>query len=152
MATIVKPVRSKPAVSKKKIAAKPKGAKPISGLSKYLHETFAMPKGVKIEVSTLRTEFGISQAELARVTGYSLRSIAGWESGKPLSDSARQKLTETTRLRIALSELLSPDELGDWMRSSNPAFEGQTPIQVIERGESDRLWQMIFQIDANVAN
>jgi len=71
-------------------------------------------------------------------------SIAGLETGKPHSDS--------TRLRIALGELLPPAELGDWMRSPNPAFEGQTPIQVIERGESDRLWQMIFQIDANVAN
>ncbi len=70
--------------------------------------------------------------------------ITSWGSGEPMSDSER--------LRIALGELLQPDELGDWMRSPNPAFEGQTPIQVIERGESDRLWQMIFQIDANVAN
>jgi Protein of unknown function (DUF2384) len=38
------------------------------------------------------------------------------------------------------------------MRTSNPAFEGQTPIQVIERGEADRIWRMIFQIDAGVAN
>ena len=68
------------------------------------------------------------------------------------SVSARQKLVETDRLRAALGELLLPQELGEWMRTSNSAFEGQTPIQVMERGESDRLWQMIFQIDANVAN
>jgi hypothetical protein len=68
------------------------------------------------------------------------------------SDSARLKFQETSRLQAALSELVPEHELGDWMRSPNAAFEGQTPIQVIERGESDRLWQMIFQIDAGVAN
>ncbi len=89
---------------------------------------------------------------MARITGYSLRSIAGWESGKSLSESARQKLVETQRLQAALSELIPGDQLGEWMRSPNPAFEGQTPIQIIERGESDRLWRMIFQIDAGVAS
>jgi len=104
-----------------------------------------------IFVAEMRAEFGLSQTEMSRVTGYSLRSIAGWESGKTLSDSARQKLAETKRLLIALGELIPPGELGAWMRSSNPAFEGQTPIQVIERGQSDRVWLMIFQIEANVA-
>jgi len=111
-----------------------------------------LPTGLKIEVASLRNKLGISQAELARLTGYSIRAIAGWEGGKPLSEPARQKLTETERLRAALGELLPPAELGVWMRAPNPSFEGQTPMQVIERGESDRLWQMIFEIDANVAN
>ena len=106
----------------------------------------------KIKVTVLRSELGLSQAELARVTGYSLRAIAGWESGKPLSASARQKMLETHRLREALAQIVPPDRLGVWMRTPNPAFEGQTPIQVIERGESDRLWRMIVQIDSNVAS
>ena len=111
-----------------------------------------LPLGIRLRVATVRGTLGLSQVEFSRVTGYSLRSIAGWEGGKPLSDSARQKLVETDRLRAALGEILPPSELGEWMRTPNPAFEGQTPIQVLERGESDRLWQMIFQIDANVAN
>jgi Antitoxin Xre/MbcA/ParS C-terminal toxin-binding domain len=44
------------------------------------------------------------------------------------------------------------DELGDWMRTPNPAFERQTPIQMIDRAEAERIWRMIFQIDAAVAN
>jgi DNA-binding transcriptional regulator YiaG len=106
----------------------------------------------KIKVTVLRSQLGLSQAELARVTGYSLRAIAGWESGKPLSASARQKMIEAHRLREALAQIVRPDRLGLWMRTPNPAFEGQTPIQVIERGESDRLWRMIVQIDSNVAS
>jgi hypothetical protein len=44
------------------------------------------------------------------------------------------------------------DELGEWMKTSHSAFEGQIPIHVIERGDADRIWRMMFQIDAGVAN
>jgi DNA-binding transcriptional regulator YiaG len=106
----------------------------------------------KIKVTVLRGQLGLSQSELARVTGYSLRAIAGWEAGKPLSASARQRMIEAHRLREALAQIMPPDRVGVWMRTPNPAFEGQTPIQVMERGESDRVWRMIVQIDSNVAS
>ena len=105
-----------------------------------------------ISVRGIRQKFGVSQEEMARVTGYSTRSVAGWESGQLVSDSARQKLIETDRLRSALSQIIPEGQLGEWLRTPNAAFEGQTPIQIIERGESDRIWQMIFQLDANVAS
>src|SRR5436190_18596254 len=108
--------------------------------------------GAKARVMEVRNSLGLSQGEFARVTGYSVRSVAGWESGQQLSASARQKLAETYRLRAALAEIIPPKELREWMRTPNPAFEGQTPIQVIERGETDRVWRMIHQIDANVAS
>ena len=155
MAAIVKRAKTKILASKGNkgiLGRKPKAAKPISAKRKFVGVKVLLRKGETVKVVTLRGALGVSQAELARLTGYSVRAIAGWESGKPLSEPARQKLTETERLRAALSELLPPAEVGAWMRASNPSFEGQTPLQVIERGESDRLWQMIFEIDANVAN
>jgi transcriptional regulator with XRE-family HTH domain len=94
----------------------------------------------------------VSQEELARITGYSIRAIAGWEAGKKLSDAARQKVVETERLRAALAEIMPAGQLAEWLRTPNPAFEGQSPIQIIERGESDRIWRMILQIDSGVAN
>jgi hypothetical protein len=57
----------------------------------------------------------------------------------------------TDKLVETLAQIMPPDHVGQWLRTPNPAFEGQPPIQVIERGESDRLWRMIFQIDAGVA-
>jgi hypothetical protein len=38
------------------------------------------------------------------------------------------------------------------MRTADSAFEGQTPIKIIERGEAEHSWRMIFQIEAGVAN
>ena len=37
-------------------------------------------------------------------------------------------------------------QVGSWIETSNPAFEGSTPVQVIERGESDRIWRMIWEL------
>jgi|SRR5262245_12503410 len=111
-----------------------------------------LPAGRAIQVLGVRNRLGVSQEELARITGYSVRAIAGWEAGKKLSGAARQKVVETERLRAALAEIVPASELGQWMRTPNPAFEGQTPIQVIGRGEADRIWRMIIQIDSGVAN
>ena len=72
--------------------------------------------------------------------------------GEDSSDFANQKFAETDRLRAALAEIVGDDAIGNWMRTPNTAFEGQTPIQVVERGESDRLWRMIFQIKSRVAS
>jgi len=111
-----------------------------------------LPTGRDVTVLGVRNHLGFSQEEMARVTGYSVRAIAGWEAGKKLSGPARQKIVETERLSAALAEIMPPGDLGEWMRTPNPAFEGQTPIQVIERGQTDRIWRMIIQIDSGVAN
>jgi transcriptional regulator with XRE-family HTH domain len=103
-------------------------------------------------VIRFRKHIGLSQNEIARVTGISLRSVAGIEAGQVVGSSALRKMRESNRLLSTLAQIIPEAELGAWMREPNPAFEGQTPIQVIERGESDRLWQMIFQIEDNVAS
>jgi hypothetical protein len=33
-----------------------------------------------------------------------------------------------------------------WFEKSNPSLKGSTPLQVIERGESDRIWRIVWQL------
>lgn len=110
-----------------------------------------MPHG-KTNIAGIRAASKLSQDEFARLAGYSTRAVAGWEAGKPLAQAARRRFRELSRLLLALSELMSAGQVGNWLSEPNEAFDGQTPAQVVERGEVDRLWQMIHQIDANVAN
>ncbi len=44
-------------------------------------------------------------------------------------------MTELERLFEALSKLVDAKRIGTWLNRSNPAFEGSTPLQIIERGE-----------------
>ncbi|MFO0806566.1 MAG: antitoxin Xre/MbcA/ParS toxin-binding domain-containing protein [Gemmataceae bacterium] len=61
-------------------------------------------------------------------------------------------MSDSFQLREALARLIPQDRLENWLRAPNPAFEGQSPIELIERGESERIWRMIVQIEAGVAS
>ena len=57
---------------------------------------------------------------------------------------------ETVLARLA--EVVTADEIPIWLDTPNPAFDGLKPLDVIERGEIDRLWNMIFYLESGVAS
>jgi hypothetical protein len=89
---------------------------------------------------------------VARLTGFSERAIAGWEAGAPISGSATRRLLETERFRERLAQVVKPDAIPTWLETPNPAFDGFKPVEIIERGEIDRLWSMIFYLESGVAS
>lgn len=101
-------------------------------------------------VKDFREAAGISQHILARLTGFSLRAIADWESGKQLSEPARQKIVELKRLYEGLTRLIKTEQIPIWLTTPNPAFGDLKPVEVIERGESDRIWRMIFEFEYGI--
>jgi hypothetical protein len=46
----------------------------------------------------------------------------------------------------ALAEIIDKKVIGQWLHRSNQQFDGSTPLQVMERGETDRLWRMIWRL------
>ncbi len=52
------------------------------------------------------------------------------------------------RLFTALEQLVAKEAIGPWLKEPNMAFDGSTPFQVIERGETDRLWRMIYELES----
>lgn len=102
----------------------------------------------RVSIRTFCEQHGIGYVVLTRLTGYSERSVAKWESGMPPSAPARKQLTEVSRLFAALCEIMQPKEIGPWLKTPNNAFEGSSPLQVIERGEGDRIWWMLYLIES----
>jgi hypothetical protein len=94
----------------------------------------------------LARAYGLSNEILSRVTGAAPRTIAYWNSGKAPQRSSTQKVKEVTRLFDALADIIKAKAIGPWLQQPNKQFDGSTPLQVIERGESDRLWRMIWQL------
>ncbi|REJ90781.1 MAG: DUF2384 domain-containing protein [Planctomycetota bacterium] len=82
----------------------------------------------------------------------STRNLASIESGKPPSAAVARQLKELQRVVDALSEVVQQDAIGPWMEQPNDAFDGLKPIEVIERGEVDRIWQMIFYLRSGIAS
>ena len=93
---------------------------------------------------SLRSQLGLRREEFARLLPISTRSLAGIEQGRRPSQTVSRRLSEIRRVVVALSEVVNKDAIGPWMLQPNQAFGGLKPIEVIERGEVDRIWQMIF--------
>jgi predicted transcriptional regulator len=99
-------------------------------------------------VKDLTHRYGISCDTLTRMTGFSLRAVSNWSQGSKPSSSTARRLTEIKRLFAALEELVSPEAIGPWLKEPNTAFDGSTPLQVIERGETDRIWRMVYELES----
>lgn len=91
----------------------------------------------------------MSRVAFARLTGFSERALANWESHKQVPDApTTRRLRELERLRKALCTIITAEGLAAWLDGPNQAFGGLKPLEVIERGETDRLWRMIFELDS----
>ncbi len=113
-------------------------------------KTAILPRNVSRAgaVKELAAKFGLRQEALSRMTGFSLRAVAEWVGGKEPSAPAKRAFCEMDRLLDALARLMEPREVGKWLKEPNPAFDGSTPMQVIERGQADRIWRMLYSIES----
>jgi len=105
-----------------------------------------------LSVGTVRGRLGLSRKTFSRLAGFSERAIAGWESGKPVSEPGLRRIKELDRFRDRLTEVVAADVIPSWLDTPNDAFDGLKPLEVIERGEIDRLWNMIFYLESGVAS
>ena len=82
-----------------------------------------------------------------RIIPVSERLLADLETNKrDPSEAVQRRLNELERLITALKEIIDSEYLSKWLTKPNDAFDGLKPIEVIERGESDRIWRMIYHI------
>ena len=66
----------------------------------------------------------------------------------PNTHGMRTSNQEMKRITAAMEKLVTSDAVGEWLTQPNPAFDGSTPQQVIERGETDRVWRMIYELQS----
>lgn len=92
-----------------------------------------------------RKTVGLNRPTFARVANVSERTLASYEKRPQLSAPAKAQVTEAVRLVKALSDLIPMDDLAAWLQTPNPGFDGHSPWQLIETGERDLIWEMIYQ-------
>jgi len=95
-----------------------------------------------------RSEFKMPQPIVVRLTGFSPRAVAKWSQGVPPSPKQEKALVEMDRLLDGLARVMQPAEVGRWLKAPNPAFDGSTPLQTVERGEIDRIWHMLYDLES----
>jgi len=115
-------------------------------LASLLLSTVGANKG--LDIKAFCQAYAIPQQTFTRLTGFSPRAVSGWANGDRRTASTERRFAETQRLFTALAKLVQPTAIGPWLEAANPAFGGSTPAQVIERGETDRLWRMIYELES----
>ena len=108
-------------------------------------------KLISVQMANLRSNLKMPQGEFGRMINASLRTIAEIESGRRTDlGKLSRNYTEVKRLYHALSEVVDPACLDEWFKTPNEAFDGFKPMEIIERGEIDRLWRMIYRLESGM--
>jgi transcriptional regulator with XRE-family HTH domain len=103
-------------------------------------------------VADVRRKLGLTRKVFSRLTGFSERAIANWERGGKPDEPGLRRIRETERFQARLAEFVQLQAIPEWLDTPNDAFDGLKPLEVIERGEIDRLWNMIFYLESGVAS
>ena len=101
-------------------------------------------------VAEVRADLGVTREFFARLTGFSIRAIAGWEAGRPVSEAGRRRVLETKRLRELLAGGMRPEFIARWLETPCEGLGGLKPVEVLERGETDRLWRVALLIGSGM--
>lgn len=98
----------------------------------------------------LREQLNMTRERFGRLVNVSARAIASAEL--KIQDVAKLKrpYAEVARLFHALSEVVEKEEIGPWFDTPNDAFGGLKPLEVVERGEIDRLWDMVYRLQSGM--
>jgi len=94
----------------------------------------------------LRHMLGLAREAFGRLVDVSVRTLAAVETRGAKADKLQRNYLEVKRLCDALGEVMAPKDLGAWLNRPNEAFGGLKPLEVVERGEIDRLWELVFRL------
>ena len=86
------------------------------------------------------------------MTGLSERTLATWEAGGSLNEAGQRALVSAERLLRALTEVIRREAIAEWLEKPSEGFSNLKPLEVLERGEADRLWRMIYFLGSGTAS
>ena len=100
---------------------------------------------------SLRVSLGLTQELMHHLVGISVRKVSSLERGeqKPTTDDAR-RFNELQRLAKELAHVIKLGAIAAWLETPNDYFAGASPAQIIQNGESDRVWRLIWRLQDGV--
>ena len=108
----------------------------------------APPCEPTLSLAALRAALGWSRTLLASVLNCSERARVNWERGEPVSPVYAAGGRELQNLYHQLATLMKPEEVGAWLNTEMEEFEGQSPVDLVRRGETGRIWESIYYLRA----
>ena len=94
-----------------------------------------------IQPRDLRDAFRLSRERLARLLGVSAKTVERWEARptRPARDETRARMAKLREIADLAAAVYTRERLADFLDAPLAEFGGLTALQLIERGESDRV-------------
>jgi len=95
----------------------------------------------------LRAFFNLSEKQFAR-----LISIVNEKSEESISDHKRNSIKKLRSIKKILVSRFEQDEINRWLSTANPMFDSNAPVDIIAKGETDRVLQALVRLDEGIPN
>jgi transcriptional regulator with XRE-family HTH domain len=94
-----------------------------------------------IQPRDLRDAFRLSRERLARLIGVSAKTVERWEARptRPARDDIRVRMAQLREIADFGAAVYTRERLADFMTAPLREFGGLTPLQLVERGEAERV-------------
>lgn len=108
-----------------------------------------MPTAVAEMLDRLKEVGGLRGTDIANVTSSSPATVSRWVQGKLAPQAKTELLISDLRyIVIRLSEFYSPDEVRVWLYSRHRLLKDERAIDLINKGRSDEVLELIASLDA----
>lgn len=98
-------------------------------------------RATPIQPRDLREAFRLSRERLARLVGVTAKTVERWEAKptRPARDETRVRMAQLREIAELGATVYTREGLRDFLEAPLAEFAGLTAIQLIERGEADRV-------------
>lgn len=102
-------------------------------------------RATPIQPRDLRGAFRLSRERLARLVGVTAKTVERWEAKptRPARDETRVRMAQLREIAELGATVYTAEGLGDFLDAPLAEFGGLTALQLIERGEADRVLSAI---------
>jgi transcriptional regulator with XRE-family HTH domain len=107
-----------------------------------------MTDAVSKIIDGLRDRGGLKGTDVANIFSVSAAMVSSWTAGKALPHPKTQLIISDLRYVVdRLSEFYSPNELRLWLYSKHRLLNGERAVDLINRGETERILGVIESLD-----
>ncbi|MGH6767523.1 MAG: hypothetical protein ACRECO_00725 [Xanthobacteraceae bacterium] len=107
-----------------------------------------MPSAVAKLIDDLRDRGGLKGTDVANIAEVSPATVSRWSAGKALPHPKTQLVISDLRYVVdRLSEFYTPDETRLWLYSKHRLLDGERAIDLINRGDADKVLAVIESLD-----
>ncbi len=91
-------------------------------------------------VEIMRQEVGLTEADIAAATGADTRSVRRWTAERPSRPVRHERQIDDLRAIVeVLADSLTEAGVRQWLRARNRSLKGERPLDVLARGEYERV-------------